>query len=420
MSNDRDILRHALEPALQVWEEEGRGKSLLGQGPPSERVLSPLTDAIDQCAAYKAIAGHVLFTANSGPVLHAPSLALPLLYRAERAQRERQDIGQAADWLIRMLRTRHADGRFTAVIWGLSIYSESPLGEHARLVPFGELPDSRLKKSISDRARKLWNDAVWMSQSYFDLPGAAIVRKVANFPYIGTDGASFKTMSALAEEAYETLVFLQGKAAGQPLALGYWFEYDDDELDLNSYDNYISWILPEIVPSIPANATINAATAHQELKALSAMPADWRNDLTRSMERFTLSPCRHQTIDRILDLTLAFEIAVSGKGDQAPQSWKVSVRSAQMVGGPLGDRQENRRKMSELYGLRNKGTHGSSLSGGDPRKQEAVLTEAAALYRKLLDSFWRHGTRPDWAAIELGRRSHSGRRRRATSEGGIT
>jgi hypothetical protein len=73
-----------------------------------------------------------------------------------------------------------------------------------------------------------------------------------------------------------------------------------------------------------------------------------------------------------------------------------------MIGGPLRDRQENRRKMSELYALRNKGTHGSSLTSMDQQKQDTVLTEAAALYRKLLDSCWRHGVRPDWNAIELG------------------
>src|SRR5580704_12247589 len=81
MTDDRDILIRALEPALQAWEEWRRGKTLLTQYPPGESVLSPLIDAIDQCAAYKAVSGHVLFTANSGPVLHAPTLAAPLLYR---------------------------------------------------------------------------------------------------------------------------------------------------------------------------------------------------------------------------------------------------------------------------------------------------------------------------------------------------
>jgi hypothetical protein len=400
MTSDRDILIRALEPALRAWGQQRGDGILLAQNPPDE-ILTPLAAAIDGCEAYKAVAGHVLFTANSGPVLHAPSLALPLLYRAEWAQRQGWDIGQAADWLIRMLSTRQADGTFKGVIWGLSIDREARLTNHSQLMPFGQLPDSPLKKWISDRAGKLWN-AVWVSQRYFDLPGATIVRKVADFPYIRTDNASFKTMADLETEAYATLIFLQGRATSQPLALGYWFEYDDEDLDLNAHENYMSWILPEIVPSIPANVSVDAATVQRELKALSAMSEDWRNDLTRSMERFTLSQCRHQVIDRILDLTLAFEIAVSSKGEQAPQSWKVSVRSAQMIGGPLRDRQENRRKMAVFYNLRNQGTHGSSLSGGDQQKQEAVLTEVTALYRKLLDSFWRYGTRPDWEAIELG------------------
>ena len=401
MTSDRDILIRALEPALRAWEEATRDKSLLGRGTPDESILAPLTDAISQCRVYKAVSGHVLFTAYSCPVLQAPSLAPSLLYRAESAAWEGHDIGAAADWLIKMLSTRHANGTFTGVIWGLRINSEVSLTKHSRLVPFHELPNSRLKKLITDRAAKLWNDAVWMSQRNFDLPGAAIVRKAADFPYIRTDAASFKTMAALETEAYATLVFLQGKATNQPLALGYWFAYDDEDLDLNAFENYISWLLPEIMPVIPANISVDAVIIQQELKALFAMREDWRNDLTRSMERFTLSRCRHQLIDRILDLTLAFEIAVSGKGEQTPQSWKVSVRSAQMIGGSLQERLENRREMTALYGLRNQGTHGSSLSG-DRQKHETILNDAVLLYRKLLDSFWRHEERPDWNAIELG------------------
>jgi hypothetical protein len=392
----------ALEPALRAYEESIRGKSLLGQGPPGESILSPLTDAIERCAAYTAVAGHVLFTANSGAVVHAPSLALPLLHRAEWAQWEGRDIAEAADWLIRILGTREADGTFTGVIWGISTDAEAPLTKHSRLMPFSRLADSRLKKTVSDRAQKLRDDAVWMSQRFFDLPGAAIVRNVAHFPYIRTDNASFKTMEKLEIEAHDTLVFLQGKMANKPLTLCYWFDYDDEELDLNSHEKYISWMLPEILPTIEENVHLDAPTVQRALKALSAMPADWRNDLKRSMERFALSLCRHQTIDRILDLTLAFEIAVSGKGEQAPQSWKVSVRSTQMIGGLLQDRQDNRRKMAALYHLRNQGTHGSSLSSGDQQKQQAILADALALYPKLLDSFWHYGKRPDWNAIELG------------------
>jgi hypothetical protein len=160
-------------------------------------------------------------------------------------------------------------------------------------------------------------------------------------------------------------------------------------------------MLPEVEPTIPANTAIESATIEPGLKILRAMPKAWQDDLKRSMARFVLSQCRHQLTGRVLDLALAFEIAVSGKGDQAPPSWKVSVRSAQMIGGSLVDRLAYRRNIAALYALRNKTTHGSKLGGGDLRKKETTVEEASALYGKLLDSFWRLGKRPDWESIEL-------------------
>lgn len=400
MTSDRDILIGALEPALQAWEKSKDGQSLLGQGPPGDDILSPLTAAIEHCAAYKAVAGKMLFTAYSGPVLHAPSLALPLLRRADRAKWEGKDAGAAADWLIRMLTTREADGTLTAVIWGISVDTEAQLTPLSRIMPFAKLSEPGLKKWITDRAASLWDNSVWMSRAYFDLPGAAIVRRVSKFPYIGADGASFRVMRELEEEVYNTLLFLQGKCAARPLVLGYWFDYEDPDLDLNAHDNYVAWMLPEVEPTIPTNTATNAATIASDLKTLRALSPDWQDDLKRSMARFALSQCRRQLTDRVLDLALAFEIAVSRKGDQAPPSWKVSVRTAQMIGGTLAERLAYRRKIAGLYGLRNKSTHGSKLDG-DQRTNEATVADANALYSKLLDAFWRLGSRPDWEAIEL-------------------
>ena len=98
------------------------------------------------------------------------------------------------------------------------------------------------------------------------------------------------------------------------------------------------------------------------------------------MERFSLSQCRREIIDRILDLALAFEIATSGGGN-GPVGWKVSVRSAQPIGGSLETRQENRRKINDLYVLRNRATHGSHLNARDRIKHHEVWVYAVHLYR---------------------------------------
>jgi hypothetical protein len=97
------------------------------------------------------------------------------------------------------------------------------------------------------------------------------------------------------------------------------------------------------------------------LGSYDPLPEDQRARLFRSMERFRLSQSRQEEIDRVLDLALAFEIAVSEKGDNAPPSWKVSVRAAQLIGGPLAERKENRTRVSALNELRNQATHGGTL-----------------------------------------------------------
>ena len=121
------------------------------------------------------------------------------------------------------------------------------------------------------------------------------------------------------------------------------------------------------------------------------------------MERYSLSQCRRESIDRVLDLALAFEIAVSEKGDNAPPSWKVSVRSAQLIGGTLADRQQKRATVSALYDLRNQATHGGTLKAKSPDSSvEQILQENYNLYVLLMKMLLTLRVKPEWKSVELG------------------
>jgi len=74
-----------------------------------------------------------------------------------------KDVSAAADWLLRILATRKADGLLKAAIWGLSVDREAKLSNRTRLLPFADLPPSEVKKRIGERAQKQWKDAAWMS-----------------------------------------------------------------------------------------------------------------------------------------------------------------------------------------------------------------------------------------------------------------
>ncbi len=258
-----------------------------------------------------------------------------------------------------------------------------------------------MKSRIQHWVKPYCGEASWLSHNYFGVPGAAFIKEVSNFPYICTDGASIKTIRELEQDARHYWAVLQAVSIGHPLVFGFWFEYTDPDLDIASWENGISWNHPEMPPCLSSCTLANVKAIQDNLRDYAALQSKLQSKLLRSMKRFTLSQCRHQVIDRVLDLALAFEIAVSGGGGNQPISWKVSVRSAQFIGGVLETRQCIRRKFDELYKLRNKATHGSSLNADERDQQEQILQQCSDIYRVLLRSFLCFGKEPDWNSLEL-------------------
>ena len=305
-NSDRNILVPALKTALAHWEEWKREKTVLGSYPPPDAILAPLAAAIAKCDAYKPVAGRSLFSGYSGIVLQAQSLALPLLNHADRPNLGASAVSAAADWLIRMVETRKADGVFIVVIWGLSVDREVRIADRLALVPFDQLSDSYMKRKIAERAeftkqsRRAWDQGVWSSPNLYDLPGAAIVRKVAKFPYIGSPAAHFGRLAELEAETKVPLPFLEANAAGQPLVTGSWFEYEDKDLDFNEHENYLALTTPEIVPHVQSHVSIDPDALARDAAALWSLPSSWQDDMLRSMQRFTLSQCRHQIVDQVV------------------------------------------------------------------------------------------------------------------------
>lgn len=196
------------------------------------------------------------------------------------------------------------------------------------------------------------------------------------------------------------LTFLQAVATGQPLIAGSWFEYEDNDLDFNEHENYLVLWTPEIVPQIRSHATVDAAALVKHAAVLWSFPRGWQEDLLRSMERFTLSQCRHQLADQAVDLAIAFEIAMHGSG-QGPMSWKAAVRSAQLIGGRLAQRQKIRADVEELFKFRNKGAHGGRMNASERTKNEKIRLKARAIFRTGLTSFLSLSGLPEWADLEL-------------------
>lgn len=403
MHEDRENLIRILERAGQLYREKNPRRTLLGANPDNE-TRDPVSEAIQSCSSFKLASGNVLYSGGAGFTLHSDWLATKVF---DKGIRWDGNVEQAVDWLLRLLHTREADGFFKTAVWGFSVDDERRFSDSSRLMPFSELPNSYMKSRILERAKPCYDRSMWLSPTYFDVPRASFVKEISKFPYIASNGTAYVKIDALQKEARDFWEVVGAASIGHPLAIGCWFEYVDDDLDVEGWQNPIAWILPEIPPRVAACTPTSGLTIQNDLGRYDALPEEVRSDLLRSMNRFTLSQCRYQLTDRILDLALAFEIAVSGGGDQAPPSWKVSVRSAQLIGGTLDIRQKIRNWISELYKLRNKATHGGSLKVSGREKQEQIVLHCSEIYRRLIQSFLLLGRKPDWNALELEARTNS-------------
>jgi hypothetical protein len=397
MSDDRSILVAALQSAVTAFRAAYPNPTLLGSGPDRD-VLDALSGTIARCAAYQAVAGQMVFSGGSGPVLHSGPLASLLFSKGGWPS---ENVEGAVDWLLKVLRTRKATVLVKAAIWGMQV-DQSVTVRQAQLMPFGTLPDSYMKDRIKSRARSCYDGSAWMTPTYYDLPDAAYIEEVPHFPYIGSDGAAFQRMNDLEERLNDIVVLLQATAAGRPIAVACWFEYLDHDLEYADWENAFSWLLPEVHPKVVRGDVVSAAQVQTNIANFDALPPDRRAAVLRSMERFRLSQGRRQGIDRVLDLTLAFEIAVSGPGgEQSPPSYKVGVRTVQAIGGPLLDRQRWRTTVGELYKLRNQATHGGQLKVKEAKALDRIIDSSGAIYLQLMTRLLTIATAPDWPAIEL-------------------
>jgi hypothetical protein len=124
MSIERSVLISALEHAARAYQQLTPQPTLFGADP-DRSIMGPISAAIKSCSSFQAVAGHVLFSGGSGPVLTSPMLASHLFSKGVRFG---DNIPGAVDWLLRVLATRETDGHFKAAIWGLRVCPERLCG----------------------------------------------------------------------------------------------------------------------------------------------------------------------------------------------------------------------------------------------------------------------------------------------------
>jgi hypothetical protein len=223
---------------------------------------------------------------------------------------------------------------------------------------------------------------------------------VKGIPYLGRPDLSYAELHRRDEQTRERLAILQARFTGAPVIGASWFSYDDQELDFNSIESRLQWLVPEVEPIVRAHVDVEAQKLADALGALAKIPGNYAKKITRSADRFALSQCRYRHVDRAIDLAIAFELLAGSRGDGAI-GWKVSLRAAQFIGGTTDQRRQMRDKINALYKLRNEGSHGGTPGHAEVAQQGEDLVECSQIYRQLVETILQFGDEPDWQKYEL-------------------
>lgn len=403
LADDRVLLAATLQRVMERFSKD-RGATLLS--PARDEDLKEIADAIEQCTAFRSAAGKMVHSGNQGVPIEPRQLAAEAFsrvrYSNEASAGLEDRVAESADWLLRVLSTEKADVYFIAAIWGLEVTTEIQLLDTgARLLPFSDLPRSVMKSQIESIGNRQPDWFVWYSQQHWRPPSAVYIQTLHGLPYLTDSNApTFQKLETHRADARKWWTLFEVAVAGHPLAFGSWFEFVDKDLDLARSRNFITWSTPEVTPKIIRNVAVDPNEVAPLVSSFASLSPDFQSDLLRSADRFILSQCREQRGDMVLDRALAFEIAVRGKGSDQGLSptWKVSTRTAQLIGGPLEQRQQLRSVVAGFYRLRNEATHGGRLQS---MKEKQLIDEAAQIYLRLFKIMLNLKERPDWSALEL-------------------
>lgn len=141
--------------------------------------IGQIAEALGRCESFMRVDGQIVFSGTKDIQLTVRELAEKLLFNAHVWN----DPNSAVDWLLKVLNTQAASGRFIAAIWGLEISEPIALGDNSKLVPFSELQSSSMTRRIEERGAKSPGWFVWWSNREWSVPGAAFVTELPSFPY---------------------------------------------------------------------------------------------------------------------------------------------------------------------------------------------------------------------------------------------
>lgn len=320
----------------------------------------------------------------------------------------------AVSWLEKVISINpenFIDGCNIMVLGGIEVSDQVKLDTDIILMPFDKIPNSSRKKTIDlGNIKSLGNFSI--------TPKAALVlqSKVKNsiFP-ISEESKYSEESKHFSQEAMNTYdridkyrIALTVLGPSSPLNVGYWFQYNDKDID-DAFGIHasISYSMVEVIPSIFSKpyAVTNNEAIKKIVNSFYRLNNKFQPQCRLALERLNQAMRRRLSLgDKAIDLAIALEILLADNGEN---TYKIALRGALLLDGSQEDQLKTRAIIGGLYSLRSAVVHSGkipntiNLKEYGKKKIEELLKEAEVITAKIIISLMKRGNIPDWYSFEM-------------------
>lgn len=322
-----------------------------------------------------------------------------LMWRAQRDSAE-----AAVNWLEALIATNRAHAWWLMPVWGLEVTHPVPLASGASLIPFSALPDSEHRRRFEGRPLL----EPFPSALSREPPGSVIMLETVIDPLFYDDNSA--SMLRLDDNIFTLMddirrcLSLIGPAA--LLSSWRWLQFESEDLaKLAPTGTSSSYV--EIHPArLLRYGAFDAERAHQLIERYLALQDSDRSRIGLSLDRFERAMRRHAPGDAAIELAIALD-SLLGDGN-TELTWRVSLRSALILGGSRADRIQIRSVIKALYDVRSQLVHEGKIAQAIKIKKigklsvDDLLKQGRIIAARILEAAILRGHLPDWFEEELG------------------
>ncbi len=387
---ENDGISHDIQNRLKAHYS----KLIEGHGP-----CAGVLKALEEDPRAQALEGQLISRGNGTSIFEIKKLAMWFLWAAHEfggtvAERNLKDFLDSEN--IPVINT----------LWVLGIEVDKPieLENGIRIISIKEMPDSLEKEyCLKDESFGSFSHNLPKPKSVISY--TCEVKKIRDpESYDLKKDKQFWTFSSL---LYDVALLLN-TVNGVSCIPFYSTSYSSKEMPMGMFGGTASGSAPrhEIWGSNSSRLSATKAfELNQLLEAFGGLSRKSKIHMNRVLSRLSQAKRRDQIEDKILDLSIALEMAILGdnkKNDQLSLSFR--LRGSWFTGSTNQERQEIYHELKELYDYRSQVAHSGVLCGNDKNKIRKVrdnLENYVLLAEQIIRKLIYNGD-PDWTKIILG------------------